>query len=86
MSYEYATERPFVFTEEGQVMFLAIRDKAQHLCELAGAVNVEKLMCVSGCSWSMLACVDRLIELGEFKYVNDGENVATQWKVLRRLK
>jgi hypothetical protein len=66
MGYDYQTERPFVFTEDGQVMFLKIRDKAKHLLETSGAASCEKL--ISGCtgdSWSMLACVDRLVELRE---------------------
>ena len=39
MSYDYAVERPKLFTEEGQVLFLAIRDQAKKLVEYAGAVR-----------------------------------------------
>lgn len=65
MSYQYATQRAFVFTEEGQRDFLKIRDTARDLLEDAGAVTSQKLMCVTGDTWDMLACIDRLVELGE---------------------
>jgi len=68
--YNYQAERPFVFTEEGQVMFLKIRDTAKLLLDKSGAVSCARL--ISGCtgsSWSMLACVDRLVELRELAEV-----------------
>jgi hypothetical protein len=55
--YSYATERAAIFTEDGQRMFLAIRDKANELLDLAGAVSSGTLICVSGDTWSMLACM-----------------------------
>lgn len=70
MSYDYATERPALFTESGQVMFLQIRDNAARLIAAAGAVRVQELIRdVGGDSWMMLACVDRLVELGELREV-----------------
>jgi hypothetical protein len=68
MSYTYATEKPKIFTESGQVMFLAIRDTARELLGIAGAFRQEELLLrahTTGDSWQMLACVDRLVELGE---------------------
>jgi hypothetical protein len=82
MSYLYQTERPFIFTEEGQVMFLNIRDRVQHLLKQAGAVRLQEL--ISGCtggSWSMLACVDRLVELGELHELTIPNSVAAQHRV-----
>lgn len=70
--YHYPTERPRVFTEEGQVMFLEIRDEAKRLIELSGAVTSIKLMvCTAGDSFLMLACIDRLVELRELRCVYD---------------
>ena len=70
MGYSYAEQKPFIFTDEGQQMFLKIRDKANKLYEIAGAFTIERVISgVSGDSWDMLACVDRLVELKEFKYV-----------------
>jgi len=81
VSYSYATERSAVFTEAGQVMFLKIRDNAKRLLAIAGAVQMEKLW--EGCggsSWAMLACVDRLEELGEIRRIPD-TRLATQHQV-----
>ncbi len=66
MSYNYAIERPFIFTEEGQVKFLEIRDRAVKLLRQTGAIQCGHLINgSSGDSWSLLACVDRLVELKE---------------------
>ena len=75
MSYSYATEREKVFTEDGQVMFLKIRDKARSLIEQAGAVTAGNLM-VTGDGWTALACMDRLVELGELVEV---PNPVSKW-------
>ncbi len=37
--YEYQNHRAHVFTEEGQVMFLKVRDAAFRLMKLAGAAD-----------------------------------------------
>lgn len=66
--YQYKTERPKIFTEDGQRTFLKIRDAAKRLLEKAGAFRLQELMNdshASGDSWTTLACVDRLVELGE---------------------
>jgi len=73
MSYSYQTERPFVFTEDGQVMFLQVRDHVAHLLKIAGAFQMERALDgIKGSygSWSGLACVDRLLELGEIREVS----------------
>jgi hypothetical protein len=67
-SYDYQIQRPFVFTEEGQVMFLAIRDKAQKLLKQSGAVMAGHLF-TTGDVWNMFACIDRLVELGELQEI-----------------
>lgn len=80
--YDYQTERPRVFTEEGQVMFLKIRDRAQSLLKTAGAARLGEI--INGCtgdSWQMLACVDRLVELGELRELTQGMDVARQDRV-----
>jgi hypothetical protein len=68
--YSYQTERARVFTEDGQVQFLKIRDNAKRLLDQSGAATLGKLIAnVSGDSWVHLACVDRLVELGELRRV-----------------
>jgi hypothetical protein len=70
VSYSYQAQRAEVFTEAGQVMFLKIRDNAKRLLSIAGAAQAEKIWAgCSGDSWTMLACVDRLVELGELRLI-----------------
>ena len=71
-----------VLTDEGQRRFLKVRDAAHKLLGQSGAVRLGELLTaanISGDSWEMLACVDRLVELGELKEVYYGG--ATQYKV-----
>lgn len=62
MSYEYATERPNLFTEEGQTRFIKVRDKVNLLIKAAGVFRLQE----AGIgSWEEMACVDRMVEMGE---------------------
>ena len=82
VSYNYQTERPHIFTEDGQVMFLAIRDNAKRLFKQAGCARALELMGgVSGSQWMMMACMDRLIELGEIREITRPEMVWAQHRV-----
>jgi hypothetical protein len=66
MSYEYVIERPKLFTEDGQMMFLKIRDAAHRLLSEAGAFRQQEVpRGVTGESWMMQACLDLLVELKE---------------------
>lgn len=68
--YNYEEEKKEVFTERGQVMFLKIRDTVQALIKKAGCVRMQEAIGeVTGSSWTMLACVDRLVELGELREI-----------------
>ena len=70
MPYEYKEQRSRIFTDEGQRMFLQIRDRVKKLIKLAGAVRMqEAINGTSGDGWEMLACVDRMVELGELHEV-----------------
>lgn len=51
-------------------MFLRIRDHIGTLLKTAGAFKLgEAIANATGDSWTMLACVDRLEELGEIRRV-----------------
>jgi hypothetical protein len=70
MSYDYTTERPVIFTDEGVRLLFKIRDRARDLLAKAGAFREQEV--ISGCggdSWHMLACVDYLVERGEIQRV-----------------
>lgn len=79
--YSYEEIKPTLFTEQGQVMFLKIRDRVKSLLKVAGAVRMQEAISkCTGSSWDMLACVDRLVELKEIREIT-GEKVAGQHRV-----
>jgi hypothetical protein len=79
--YSYKEERPRLFTEDGQVMFLSVRDNVKRLLNQAGAVRMDRAISgQTGSSWEMLACVDRLVELGELREVT-GADTCEQYRV-----
>jgi len=68
--YDYQAMKPEIFTEEGQELFLKIRDNVQTLLKISGAFDMDHATrSLGGNSWAMLACVDRLVELGEIKEI-----------------
>ena len=51
--YKYDTEKEFLFTNDGQRMFLQIRDHVGRLLKDAGAVRLDKAISVAtGDSWT----------------------------------
>lgn len=81
MAYSYTEEKPKLFTEEGQVLFLKIRDKVEEHLRFSGAVRMQEVIseCL-GATWGMLACVDRLVELKELKELT-GTDVPGQYRI-----
>lgn len=66
MGYIYADHKAEILSDAGQQLFLKIRDRAKRLLRDAGAFRLQE--CIVDCagdSWKMIACVDRLVELGE---------------------
>lgn len=79
--YNYQEQRKNVFTEQGQEVFLKIRDCAKALLAQSGAFMMSHVLRVAtGDSWLLLACVDRLVELGEIREITTA-NVAGQHRV-----
>lgn len=80
--YDYLKEREKIFTEDGQEMFLKIRDNTKKLLDTAGAASLGKMInCCTGDVWVMIACVDRMIELGEIKEITNAHAVWAQNRV-----
>lgn len=70
MSYRYEDERPKLFTEDGVVLFTRIRDHARKLLNVSGAFTMGAVISVPGVTawdWTKIACVDRMVELGELR-------------------
>lgn len=80
--YNYQEQKPKLFTEAGSVAFTSVRDKAKYLLNQSGAVMMDKLLTAPniGDTWLALACVDRMVELGELKELTD-DKVAGQHRV-----
>ena len=67
MPYDYAIERPRIFTEDGLRRLLAIDNIARLAIEKSGAVHTSKLMAVSVDSYRTMACIDFLEEIGRIR-------------------
>lgn len=64
--YDYQTEKHYLFTEDGSRNFLKVRDRVQICLKECGAVRMqEAIRVIGGGDWSRMACMDRLVELGE---------------------
>lgn len=82
--YSYSKERPRLFTEESQKDFLALRDEVQRKIKLSGAVRLQEAVSgATGDSWLHLAIIDRLVELGEIREIEQ-EGAASQHRVFVR--
>lgn len=67
--YDYATERPFVFTEPGQLALIAAMNATRRAIQKAGACKGRipfHAVIETGVasSFSAVAIVDRLVEMG----------------------
>jgi len=81
MAYDYEKEKPKIFTDKGQVEFLKVRDEAHRLLQDAGAFMIfSACKKISGDTWTMMAYVDRLVELGEIREIT-GPDVFGQDRV-----
>jgi hypothetical protein len=71
MPYDYLIERPWLFTESGQVALLKTRDNAFRFCDEAGAfLGVRALKGVDyGDTFKAMAILDRLVELRDIREI-----------------
>jgi len=80
--YDYKTQKPNLFKEENQELFLKIRDKVKAMLKFAGAVRMgEILHNNTGSSWDMMACVDRMVEIQELRELRQERECAGQERV-----
>jgi len=79
--YIYATQKKELFTEEGSALYQAIRDNVKNLLATSGAVMMKNAIVGTGDSWTMLACVDRMVELGEIREVTALDSCQGQHRV-----
>lgn len=79
MAYDYEQEKNRLFTDEGQRVFLSIRDKVKEGLKQTGAVMIARYM--EGDSWISIACFDRMVELGELRELTDQKKEWGQHRV-----
>lgn len=82
MAYSYETQKHKIFTEDGLSMLLKIRDQTQALIAKAGVARCDKM--IAGCSgevWDMLACIDRLVEMGDIQEIPNTLSIAGQHRI-----
>lgn len=83
--YKYEAMKNDLFTDKGQIKFINIRDNVKNLLEQAGAVRMQEAINVeTGDNWLLLACVDRMVEIGELKEITPKDTIA-QFRVFVRV-
>lgn len=83
MSYSYEQERAKVLAPERQDQFIHGRDRLLKAIEPTGAILWMKAMQFfnTGSSWTDMACVDRMVELGDLRRVHQNGRVSGQYEV-----
>ena len=85
MPYNYQEQRETVFTDEGQRRFLKVRDSVDKMLKHSGAARSGEIIHeVCGDLWELLACIDRLVELGEIREIPQGRPCASQCRIFVR--
>lgn len=82
--YDYQTEKPKLFTEEGLKTVLVVKSKIDYACKIAGAVTRERAFDTGSC-WTSMAAQDFLEECGYVK-ISRPPNTAAQHETIRVLQ
>lgn len=73
LCYSYETMRPQLFNDEGQRLFLKVRDHVGVVVKRTGAIRLrEAIAGLQGEEWERIACVDRMVEIGELVEIAPG--------------
>lgn len=68
--YKYESMKSVLFTDAGQRKFIKTIDFVKEVIQKAGCVRMDVVLSrIGGDAWEVMACVDRLVELGELKEV-----------------
>lgn len=82
MAYDYATERPKLFTEDGVRMLRRIEANVRRLLAESGCFYAEAAFKgISGDGWEMLAALDWLIEEKIIRRVETPERRMGQYQI-----
>lgn len=88
MSYNYQTQRAELFSDLGQRLLLGVRDHVHNILKSSGAITMSKAAVLpqgigAADHWTLMACVDRLAEIGEILELT-GDNYHEPVFVLKR--
>jgi len=74
MSYDYQREKGYTLTDEGSKEVIKLKNYIDNIIDKSGVMTAEACMegCNCGTNWQQLACIDRLVEIGELFEVNLG--------------
>lgn len=72
--YKYEENKKYIFSDEGQRLFIAVRDRVLSIVEESGAITMAKASRLpakvgAADSFNLMACVDRMVELGDLSEV-----------------
>ena len=68
--YSYQGMKGIIYTDSGLRKFLKIRDFVHEAIKKTGCIRMENVISyVAGDPWEAMACVDRLVELGEISEI-----------------
>jgi len=82
--YNYQVQKKEIFTDTGQRKFLKVRDRVNNMLDSSGAFKMSYAWKnITDDSFTMLAYVDRLVELGEIREIT-GNDVSGQDRVFVR--
>lgn len=89
MTYTYLEQRPLLFSDDGQRLFLKFRDGAGRLLSRTGAFRLGHLQDylgrdVQGIYLELQACADRMVELGEIIELRDAPRGTYHYRVFVR--
>jgi hypothetical protein len=84
--YNYNDFKPKVFEEKNQEKFLNVRDKVHKTIKIAGCITMGEATSNvgGGDSWTLMAMVDRLVELGEIYEVKQAEEPLGQYRIFMK--
>lgn len=79
--YKYEDYKDKLLSIEGTEMFFNVKKRIDNFLSLSGAFKIENVITkMSGDSWLIMACVDRLVEIAYLKELTD-KNVMGQNRV-----
>lgn len=80
--YIYEDYKSYPCSEEGQAQFLSIRDRVLNTVKRTGCISMNAATAGEvGLNFKHLACVDRLVELGEIREIENPYSRAGQHRI-----